>query len=63
VSTPTDGAAVRLEVDLSQCLQEGPLGGGQVTSGDELAGQALGLVAGPDLEGGNEGALVAIRPF
>ena len=53
-----DVAAVGFQVNLGQRLQQRPLGGGQVASGLQMVGQALGLVERPGLEGGDELALV-----
>ena len=50
--------AVLLDVQGDDRVEAGAGVGVQVTPGDELVGQALGLVAGPGLEGGDELALV-----
>ena len=50
--------AVLLEVQGDQRLEAGAGVGVQVTPGDEVVGQAPGLVARPGLEGGDELALV-----
>src|SRR5262249_51779892 len=51
-------AAVLLDVQGDDRFEVGAGVGVKVTPGDELVGQAPGLVAGPGLEGGDQGALV-----
>ena len=50
--------AVLLDVQGDDRFEAGAGVGVEVTPGDELVGQAPGFVAGPGLEGGDQGALV-----
>jgi hypothetical protein len=51
-------AVVRFDMDRCQYLNGRPPGAGEVAAGFQMVGKALGLVAGPGLEGGDERALV-----